>query len=126
MSCFGHTDGTRDACQGDSGGPLVCLEESDKIPGRVNPVLRGVVSWGEGCAKYEKPGVYARLSNYVDWIQETIIEKAKSPNPSCLLPERAFDINKENVVVDCAWDSCSVHCKSNTFFKIHDYKKISR
>lgn len=111
MSCFGHTDGTRDACQGDSGGPLVCLEESEKIPGRKNPVLRGVVSWGEGCAKYEKPGVYARLSNYVDWIQETIIEKAKSSNPTCMLPEKVFDINKENVVVDCAWDSCSVHCK---------------
>ncbi|CAG5110022.1 Oidioi.mRNA.OKI2018_I69.chr2.g4473.t1.cds [Oikopleura dioica] len=112
MSCFGHTDGTRDACQGDSGGPLVCLEDSENIPGRKNPVLRGVVSWGEGCARFEKPGVYARLSNYIDWIHETIIEKAQSPSPICLLPENVFDINTKNALIDCAWDKCTVHCKN--------------
>ena len=56
MSCFGHDEGGIDACQGDSGGPLICLEESDTIENHINPVLRGVVSWGEGCARQGKPG----------------------------------------------------------------------
>ena len=51
MSCAGHLGGEVDACQGDSGGPMICLEESKENPGHLNPVLRGVVSWGEGCAR---------------------------------------------------------------------------
>jgi trypsin len=53
-----------DACQGDSGGPL--------IRGGGNPVLVGIVSWGEGCG--EHPGVYTRIdrTHYLDWINRTI------------------------------------------------------
>ena len=76
MSCFGHDEGGIDACQGDSGGPLICLEESSKIESHINPVLRGVVSWGEGCAREGKPGVYARVSKFTDWIHDTIREHA--------------------------------------------------
>ena len=75
MSCAGHLTGEVDACQGDSGGPMVCLEESQTHAGHWNPVLRGVVSWGEGCARAGKPGVYARVSNYIDWFHKTIKEE---------------------------------------------------
>ncbi|OCT96681.1 hypothetical protein XELAEV_18008892mg [Xenopus laevis] len=68
MFCAGYFDCTIDACQGDSGGPLAC--EKDKIS-----YLWGIVSWGDGCGSLNKPGVYTKVSNYVDWINRKIMPK---------------------------------------------------
>ena len=64
-----------DTCQGDSGGPLV------KTWGE--PVLVGIVSWGDGCGDAAKPGVYVRLdeTHYVDWIRRAM---ASSPSVNSL------------------------------------------
>ena len=55
--------------QGDSGGPLIARN------GTFSPYsLVGVVSFGAGHGKCDKgiPGVYTRVTNYLDWIKENL------------------------------------------------------
>uniref|UniRef100_A0A8C0H7L5 coagulation factor Xa n=1 Tax=Chelonoidis abingdonii TaxID=106734 RepID=A0A8C0H7L5_CHEAB len=55
MFCAGYDNVTKDACQGDSGGPHVTKYKDTYF-------VTGIVSWGEGCARKGKYGVYTKVS----------------------------------------------------------------
>jgi hypothetical protein len=82
MICAGDLmDGGKDACQGDSGGPMVIpYSNSDDTA-----IVYGIVSWGNGCAQENGPGMYARVSNYNSWIL-TNMKKQNKPKPETNLP----------------------------------------
>uniref|UniRef100_H3D7C0 trypsin n=1 Tax=Tetraodon nigroviridis TaxID=99883 RepID=H3D7C0_TETNG len=65
MLCAGHLQGGVDSCQGDSGGPLTCSQNATSY-------VYGLVSWGDQCGKKNKPGVYTRVVQFVNWIKSKI------------------------------------------------------
>jgi trypsin len=64
MIAAGYDAGGKDSCQGDSGGPLVILDNSS-----ASKLLVGVVSFGDGCARPKKYGIYSNVSNGNEWIR---------------------------------------------------------
>ncbi|XP_077123064.1 ovochymase-1 isoform X3 [Ranitomeya variabilis] len=73
MFCAGFPGSEgKDACQGDSGGPLVCPRSNKTY------VLYGIVSWGVGCARPKRPGVYTRVRSFLSWIENTQKEVNKT------------------------------------------------
>merc|ERR1712130_467618 len=101
MMCFGGRKS--DSCQGDSGGPLICVE------GR-KPVLRGIVSFGKGCGRPGLPGIYTRVSNYVEWI-DLAIQKMMA-RTGCGPVRSAFKLAGDDLQVACSGSHCTFWCRT--------------
>jgi len=85
-----------DTCQGDSGGPLF-------VDG-ANPTLIGITSYGIGCADNAAPSsVYARISDYKDFIRSAICCMSSDPPDDCA-PD-----------TDCPSDGIRETCLNYTF-----------
>ena len=67
MVCAGFPQGGVDTCQGDSGGPMFGRTSAGALR------VVGTTSFGEGCARPGKPGVYGRVGDQTlrPWIAET-------------------------------------------------------
>jgi trypsin len=76
MFCAGNTSGGKDSCQGDSGGPIFEVRGG-------KPVQVGIVSFGEGCARPNRSGVYSRVSGAYDWIQTTMVKLSNGDTSGC-------------------------------------------
>ena len=65
MVCAGFPEGGVDTCQGDSGGPMFGRGADGSLR------VVGATSFGEGCARAGKPGVYARVGDTLlrEWIR---------------------------------------------------------
>jgi trypsin len=62
MFCAGLAQGGKDSCQGDSGGPIVSSSKQ----------LLGIVSFGAGCARAGKPGVYSNIGALSSFITSNL------------------------------------------------------
>ncbi|XP_053602824.1 vitamin K-dependent protein C isoform X2 [Plodia interpunctella] len=67
MVCAGR--GRRDSCAGDSGGPLLCRDRDMRY------YLQGITSFGDGCGKRGKYGIYTRTAGYVPWIKRVMNDR---------------------------------------------------
>ncbi|KAL1421223.1 hypothetical protein MTO96_023201 [Rhipicephalus appendiculatus] len=66
MLCAGYRRGRIDSCAGDSGGPLLARD------GRGRWTVYGVTSFGEGCARQGRFGIYAKVANAARWLRRTM------------------------------------------------------
>nr|XP_029718133.1 phenoloxidase-activating factor 3-like [Aedes albopictus] len=65
--CAGADDDKADNCHGDSGGPLQYF-------GKTGFVIHGIVSYGVStCGTEAEPGIYTKVSHYMDWIIDNLI-----------------------------------------------------
>lgn len=67
MLCAGWRSGKSDTCAGDSGGGLLCTRHTSNTEETYE--IQGITSFGKGCGRRNKYGIYTLVYNYLDWIE---------------------------------------------------------
>lgn len=70
MFCAGWKSGFADTCAGDSGGGLMC--PFVKAQRSSQYAIQGITSFGDGCGRKNKYGIYTKVYNYLKWIENTV------------------------------------------------------
>ncbi len=65
----------RDGCRGDSGSPLMHVSEAATYE------VIGITSFGNKACDSSSPGVYTRVTSYLDWIGSTVEDTLLQSNP---------------------------------------------
>jgi secreted trypsin-like serine protease len=73
--CAGYQQGGIDSCNGDSGGPMFRRDAADAW------IEVGIVSWGDGCARANAPGVYSQVSTFASAIAAAAASIGGTPPP---------------------------------------------
>ena len=101
MICGGTTE--KDTCNGDSGGPLACIQNQTMI-------LAGITSFGVGCAWEHPnagriPGIYMRITSYLDWLSKHREKRPYSPLRCWKLNRRGDGhCDARNNYAECEYD----------------------
>jgi len=74
--CAGYAAGGTDTCQGDSGGPMFRRDAANAW------IQVGIVSWGQGCARPNFPGVYTEVSTFASAIASAAASLGGGPTPT--------------------------------------------
>ncbi|MEM7020528.1 MAG: serine protease, partial [Pseudomonadota bacterium] len=101
---------TSDTCQGDSGGPMVLASGASFIQ-------VGVVSFGNSCGNPQVPGVYARVSQFNDFIRQNVPDAqfvapggATTPTTPPTTPTTATPIDDCQATIDLASGRLTIPC----------------
>uniref|UniRef100_A0A182VYS8 Peptidase S1 domain-containing protein n=1 Tax=Anopheles minimus TaxID=112268 RepID=A0A182VYS8_9DIPT len=71
--CAGDPHGGKDTCEGDSGGPLQMKRSFTELKGTADRYyIVGITSNGGICGTVNRPGLYTRVSSYIDWIERVL------------------------------------------------------
>ena len=65
--CAGYVEGGNNSWPGNSGGPLVCLNNESSA------ILTGIASFGHEFASPGHYGIYAPMTQILDWIQSNLV-----------------------------------------------------
>ncbi|CAB9526695.1 Vitamin K-dependent protein C (Fragment) [Seminavis robusta] len=113
MFCAGFGQGGVDACQGDSGSGLLQRPTNPNDP----YILTGIVSWGVGCARPGYPGVYAKVSDFYEWIKTNVCNDPEL-DPSITWctdspPENTLMLRQNDCSQNAPCGSCEGECNND-------------
>ncbi len=46
------------------------MVQDHTVPGEW--IVIAIISWGHGCARTDNPGVYTKVTKYIEWIKKNI------------------------------------------------------